>query len=157
MQSTTTTFQVVCEVPTGAHVQLEVLNKAPRKRWNGGGPSFQESRDIDTEEEVQPVRASARDDEVRALFLAVAECSPELLRGVWSRLFKIVCADSGMWVYPHHAVYGVDDELDPANIDKEALSLAWVELLERARDCAVTQTSESAKFSEKACSITDFG
>lgn len=138
MQETRSTVRVVCEVPPGVQVQLQVLHQMPDESLNPLELKTRKVQRLNSEGVLRHLATGAHDDEVRELFVAVAECSPELLRGVWSRLLKIVCADSSMWVYPNLAVYG-DDEFEPAHIDREALALAWGELLQRARECVVTQ------------------
>ena len=132
---------MVCDVPLALHVQVSVLPVPlgdDHAVHNFATNSNAECRRNDA---AFDKRASASDEEVRNLFVCVAEGSPELLRGVWYRLHKLVCADPSAWVYPSVAVYdGVDGEYEPAHSDKEALELAWPELLQRARDTRLNPT-----------------
>ena len=132
---------MVCDVPIALHVQVSVLP------WPLGDEHAVHNSAINSNAEPRrndaafDMRTSASDEDVRNLFVCVAEGSPELLRGGWYRLHKLVCADPSAWVYPCVAVYdGVDGEYEPAHIDREALELAWPELLQRARDARLNPT-----------------
>lgn len=137
MNDSTQPLQMVCDVPIKLHLQVSVLHPSRGAKLMVPPVALDSNLGPGRNQMVVAIQGNASDEEVRDLFVSAAENSPELLRGVWYRLHKLVCADPSAWVYPSVAVYdGVDGEYEPAHIDKDALALVWPELLERARQAA---------------------
>jgi hypothetical protein len=124
---------VVCDVPIELNVRLSITHRSQ----NVLRPEHSAAQDSNTgprqSESAVATPASAGDEEVRSLYVAVAENSPELLRGMWYRLHMLVCADPSAWVYPGVLAMDGDDVYEPAHVDEAALALVWPMLLQRAR------------------------
>lgn len=142
MRNSIESAPMVCEVPVALQLRLSITHRTQ----NVPPPAQSGAQDLQIgpkqSELVVVSPASASDEDVRSLYVMVAENAPELLRGVWYRLHKLVCADPSAWVYPSVAMYdGIDGEYEPAHIDIEALALVWPELLQRARQVCVKPRS----------------